>query len=1217
MEKNKILKRLYVGGLGHTISQTELKERFNKFGDVTDVEIISRKDEQGNKTKTFAYLNINISETDLKKCMSILNKTKWRGGTLQIELAKESFLHRLVQERQEVKEKKEKPLTDSRSSLMESLRKAGVVDFQLKAVPGTEVPDHKDWVVSKFGRVLPVLNLKGQHRRKFIKYDPSKYCHNINKLFCESSDTIPISQLTWQLEAGNDDISKKRRGEFTSPKMQPKKLRIQSHQENEHSSGSLSSVSHFKSKRQNEQRGKMIQRPKIKLDIPSESLHIHTQQSNKLKKKPFPNNYPSFRNSMSDSEIDSEEEVKAMVEMEKRMQKGILNSADEDSNLEVVGDTFELKYKTHWALTDPAKTKSVSQRQKATVKEGIDDDNEYDSADTDEIIAMKKTPNQNSQKNECPQKPKLGKKEKHQTEASKSMNNNDSVITPLGATPNEIQNIDLRSSGPNKRDENKMRSLPDTAIDDESESSSSGTDLEDKGSNSESDDDDYETMMQNCYHLDLSLNDLERLATESTNEESREGITSSEKLCDSSRKVKKMKNGGTVAEKSAMNKMPTKPEDILSSILEEESTDDEHKPKKREPCMKFPAFKGLGSLLEKKSSEASMNADPVCLSSSDSWRREVVSDSCLESTTHKLCFHEDNGLNNIQSVSRKVLKIPSTISSGLEKLKPGTSSSEDDNAVLRLAAGKEIKSFRLITKGAKSNIRNDESSTKSGMEEETSSTTSSDSSTEDQSDGTSRSKSSAKESSNTHSLVPVISYQITKPESRSFPLSAAPSSVDSLQKKMESPIPDHSKQVLDNQKRLAAVQERQRERDKQKQLIQGALSNLDCESTSKSSHIVFESDSEMEDKMEEKSSGGLVSRETSETKEFATKRSGKLFDDSEDEDDASDADDVKRFRIKTQFEGKAGEKLLHLQSRFGTDDRFRMDSRFLESGSEDNDAEERKDDITTEEEQLAAEKKKNLEILQSLMHVKQTTKAKKFKDINALRYDPTNEDHAAFETKVETTLKESKAKRKKKREEAEKLPEVSKEIYHSIAINFKEVFGSAKRMSEESDMIMPWDKADNHPDGTDVSLTAEHSLQLLTESDKTEGTSAFTFSFFGDDTGEPAPKEELYKIETMKPAKVAWQEDHFKDSSSEDDDEMETADNEEASTGTLPLPEKNTTRFFFFFRDDERLKVGPKLFYRSSNLDDEREAWEERSALLLEECRKRHKDAKRKLKAKQ
>lgn len=48
MEGKKILKRLYVGGLGHTVSEGELQERFSKFGEVTDVEILTRKDEQGN-----------------------------------------------------------------------------------------------------------------------------------------------------------------------------------------------------------------------------------------------------------------------------------------------------------------------------------------------------------------------------------------------------------------------------------------------------------------------------------------------------------------------------------------------------------------------------------------------------------------------------------------------------------------------------------------------------------------------------------------------------------------------------------------------------------------------------------------------------------------------------------------------------------------------------------------------------------------------------------------------------------------------------------------------------------------------------------------------------------------------------------------------------------------------------------------------------------------
>uniref|UniRef100_A0A8C2TN10 Nucleolar protein 8 n=1 Tax=Coturnix japonica TaxID=93934 RepID=A0A8C2TN10_COTJA len=98
MEKKQVSKRLYVGGLGHTVSKAELQERFGKFGRVLDVEIITRKDEQGNPTKTFAYVTVSSSEADLRKCISVLNKTKWGGRTLQIEFAKESFLHRNVSE---------------------------------------------------------------------------------------------------------------------------------------------------------------------------------------------------------------------------------------------------------------------------------------------------------------------------------------------------------------------------------------------------------------------------------------------------------------------------------------------------------------------------------------------------------------------------------------------------------------------------------------------------------------------------------------------------------------------------------------------------------------------------------------------------------------------------------------------------------------------------------------------------------------------------------------------------------------------------------------------------------------------------------------------------------------------------------------------------------------------------------------------------------------
>ncbi|MEJ1284784.1 hypothetical protein NN561_015772 [Cricetulus griseus] len=162
MKPNREMKRLFVGGLGQGISEADLQNQFSRFGEVSDIEIITRKDDQGNSQKAFAYVNIKITEADLKKCMSILNKTKWKGGTLQIQLAKESFLHRLAQEREEAKAKKEKSTTGN-TSLLE---KIGGVDFHMKAVPGTEVPGHKNWVVSKFGRVLPVLHLKSQHKNK-------------------------------------------------------------------------------------------------------------------------------------------------------------------------------------------------------------------------------------------------------------------------------------------------------------------------------------------------------------------------------------------------------------------------------------------------------------------------------------------------------------------------------------------------------------------------------------------------------------------------------------------------------------------------------------------------------------------------------------------------------------------------------------------------------------------------------------------------------------------------------------------------------------------------------------------------------------------------------------------------------------------------------------------------------------------------------------------
>ncbi|KAM9757985.1 LOW QUALITY PROTEIN: nucleolar protein 8 [Menidia menidia] len=180
------MRRLYVGGLSHKVTEKDLKDRFGKFGEVEDVELRTRRDEEGVPYKTFGYINISISDSDLKKCMTVLNKSKWKGGTLQIETAKESFLHRLAEERQAAADQRlQPPATDPRQELLESFSRNGVENFTMKAaVPGTEVPGHKDWVVSKFGRVLPVLQLCSRRgsKSRSLKIDPSKFSHNIRRL---------------------------------------------------------------------------------------------------------------------------------------------------------------------------------------------------------------------------------------------------------------------------------------------------------------------------------------------------------------------------------------------------------------------------------------------------------------------------------------------------------------------------------------------------------------------------------------------------------------------------------------------------------------------------------------------------------------------------------------------------------------------------------------------------------------------------------------------------------------------------------------------------------------------------------------------------------------------------------------------------------------------------------------------------------------------------
>ncbi|KAL2458848.1 RNA-binding (RRM/RBD/RNP motif) family protein [Forsythia ovata] len=87
--------RIYVGGLGLSVKEDDLKKTFTspQLGTVDSVEIMRTKG------RSFAYLDfVPVSDKGLAKLFSMYNGCMWRGGKLRLEKAREHYLVRLKRE---------------------------------------------------------------------------------------------------------------------------------------------------------------------------------------------------------------------------------------------------------------------------------------------------------------------------------------------------------------------------------------------------------------------------------------------------------------------------------------------------------------------------------------------------------------------------------------------------------------------------------------------------------------------------------------------------------------------------------------------------------------------------------------------------------------------------------------------------------------------------------------------------------------------------------------------------------------------------------------------------------------------------------------------------------------------------------------------------------------------------------------------------------------
>ncbi|WFN35598.1 RNA-binding protein [Methanogenium sp. S4BF] len=71
--------KLYVGNLTYSVTEAQLRELFEDFGDVKDVRVIERKG--------FGFVEMGTVE-EAEKAMEALNETEFTGRTLRIDEAR-------------------------------------------------------------------------------------------------------------------------------------------------------------------------------------------------------------------------------------------------------------------------------------------------------------------------------------------------------------------------------------------------------------------------------------------------------------------------------------------------------------------------------------------------------------------------------------------------------------------------------------------------------------------------------------------------------------------------------------------------------------------------------------------------------------------------------------------------------------------------------------------------------------------------------------------------------------------------------------------------------------------------------------------------------------------------------------------------------------------------------------------------------------------------
>jgi len=78
-----MVKRLYVGNVSWSTSEDQLKEHFNRYGEVTKTKIVI--DKETGKSRGFAFIDMENADDAIQQ----LNGTEFNGRQLKVSIAQE------------------------------------------------------------------------------------------------------------------------------------------------------------------------------------------------------------------------------------------------------------------------------------------------------------------------------------------------------------------------------------------------------------------------------------------------------------------------------------------------------------------------------------------------------------------------------------------------------------------------------------------------------------------------------------------------------------------------------------------------------------------------------------------------------------------------------------------------------------------------------------------------------------------------------------------------------------------------------------------------------------------------------------------------------------------------------------------------------------------------------------------------------------------------